>query len=91
MKKNLLIFSLLIILLFSLSGCASDNSYNSNVSNSPNSYQPVGIQNRNPQVKKSTSGICHEIGSTYYDRTTNFTPYDSIDECLNSGGRLPKR
>jgi hypothetical protein len=26
-----------------------------------------------PQVKKSTTGICHALGTTYYDRTTNFT------------------
>ncbi|MDD2646484.1 MAG: thermonuclease family protein [Patescibacteria group bacterium] len=44
-----------------------------------------------PQVKKSTTGICHEKGSTYYLRTTHFTPYNSIEECLNSGGRLPLR
>ncbi len=44
-----------------------------------------------PQVKKSTTGICHEIGSTYYDRTTDFTPYNSMNDCLASGGRLPKQ
>lgn len=44
-----------------------------------------------PQVKKSTSGICHEKGSTYYDRTTNYRAFSSIEDCLASGGRLPKR
>jgi len=42
-------------------------------------------------VKKSNSGICHAPGTTYYSRTTNYTTYNSIDECLASGGRLPKR
>jgi hypothetical protein len=42
-------------------------------------------------VKMSTSGICHAPGTTYYDRTTNFTPYPNIDSCLNAGGRLPLR
>jgi micrococcal nuclease len=42
-------------------------------------------------VKKSSTGICHAPGSTYYSRTKNFTPYDSIEDCLDSGGRLPKR
>lgn len=28
--------------------------------------------------------------SSSYSRTKNFTPYESITECLNSGGRLPK-
>lgn len=44
-----------------------------------------------PLVKKSDTGICHQKGTNYYKNTKNFTPYDSIDECLNSGGRLPKK
>lgn len=43
-----------------------------------------------PEVKKSSTGICHKKGTTYYDRTINFTPYNSIEACLASGGRLPK-
>jgi hypothetical protein len=43
-----------------------------------------------PQVKKSSTGICHEKGTTYYARTQNYTPYASIQACLDSGGRLPK-
>ena len=42
-------------------------------------------------VKKSNSGICHKPGSTYYQQTKNFTPYKTLDDCLKSGGRLPKR
>lgn len=42
-------------------------------------------------VKKSTNDICHAPGTTYYDKTTNYTAYNSVDECLASGGRLPKR
>lgn len=38
-------------------------------------------------VKKSTSGLCHCPGGQFYERTTNFTPYDTIDACLASGGR----
>lgn len=44
-----------------------------------------------PAVKKSNTGICHAAGSTYYGRTQNFTPFATLDECLKSGGRLPKR
>lgn len=44
-----------------------------------------------PAVKKSNTGICHEEGTNYYKNTKNFTPYNSLDECLNSGGRLPKK
>ena len=42
-------------------------------------------------VKKSKTSICHAAGSTYYDRTLNFTPFATMDECIKSGGRLPKR
>ena len=42
-------------------------------------------------TKKSSSGICHCPGGRYYDRTKRFTAYESIEECLASGGRHPKR
>ena len=41
-------------------------------------------------VKMSKSKICHAPGTQYYDRTKNFTPYNSMDDCLAVGGRLPK-
>jgi hypothetical protein len=49
------------------------------------------LLNRNPAVKKSSTGICHQKGTDYYEKTKNFTPYNSIDGCLKSGGRLPKK
>ncbi len=42
-------------------------------------------------VKKSESGLCHCPGGQFYDRTINFTPYDTIGACLASGGREPQR
>lgn len=42
-----------------------------------------------PKVKKSTTGICHEEDSTYYYRTKNYKIFNSIEDCLNSGGRKP--
>jgi len=42
-------------------------------------------------VKMSKSGICHTPNSTYYSQTKSFTPYKTLDECLKSGGRLPKK
>lgn len=42
-------------------------------------------------VKKSNTGICHAPGSTYYAQTKHFTPYKTLQECLKSGGRMPKR
>jgi hypothetical protein len=41
-------------------------------------------------IKKSSTGICHDISSSYYERTEKYTGYNTIDDCLNSGGRLPK-
>ena len=51
---------------------------------------PPATFSSDPAVKKSTTGICHAIGTTYYSRTTNYTAYSSIADCLASGGRLPK-
>ena len=45
---------------------------------------------QNPNVKKSSSGICHEKGSQYYKQTKKFESFSSIEDCLNSGGRLPR-
>jgi hypothetical protein len=44
-----------------------------------------------PPVKKSTNGICHPKNGTYYERTKNYTPYLTMQACIKSGGRKPKR
>jgi len=44
-----------------------------------------------PPVKLSRTGICHAPGTTYYNQTKHFTPFNSLDACLKAGGRLPKR
>ena len=41
-------------------------------------------------IKKSKSGICHDKYSSYYDRTKNFKSFNTLSNCLNSGGHLPK-
>ena len=51
----------------------------------------VSVQAADPPVKKSNSGICHDTKSSYYQQTKNFTSFKTIDECLKSGGRLPKK
>lgn len=43
-----------------------------------------------PEVKKSSTGICHAKGTRYYNSTLKYTSYNSVNDCLNSGGRLPK-
>lgn len=70
------VIMLALMMVFSLSGFAKTEG--SSASND-------GV------VKKSKTGICHAPGSSYYARTKNFTPFKTLDECLKSGGRLPKR
>ena len=41
-------------------------------------------------VKKSKSGICHDTQSSSYNRTKQFSAFDTLEACLDSGGRLPK-
>ena len=48
------------------------------------------IQNDSPDVKKSSSNICHEKGSQYYKQTKKYVSFNTIEDCLNSGGRLPR-
>lgn len=42
-------------------------------------------------VKMSKSGICHAPNTTYYNQTKSFTPYPTLQDCLNAGGRMPKK
>lgn len=42
-------------------------------------------------IKQSRSGICWCPGTGNYDQVTNFTAFDSIEECLAADGRHPKR
>lgn len=41
-------------------------------------------------VKQFSSGICHAPDSSYYSRIKSFTPFDTLEKCLASGGWLPK-
>ena len=40
-----------------------------------------------PAVKKSRQNICHERGSRFYEQTKNYEPFDSMEACLDAGGR----
>ena len=51
--------------------------------------QPAAVTE--PIVKKSDSGICHDKNSTSYGQTKKFTEFKSVDECVKSGGTLPKK
>lgn len=51
---------------------------------------PLVFAANNTVIKKTTSEICHSKNSSYYSRIKKYTPYLSLQECLASGGRLPK-
>jgi hypothetical protein len=51
----------------------------------------VHAQTADPAVKKSESGICHDKNSPSFEKTQKFTPFKSLDECVKSGGTLPKK
>ena len=42
-------------------------------------------------VKKSKTNICHKKGSKYYDQTKHFRAFNTIKDCIDSGGRFPKK
>ena len=41
-------------------------------------------------IKQSSSGLCHPPQSPWYERTSQFTPFTSLQACLSAGGRLPE-
>lgn len=47
----------------------------------------AAVGDADPGVKKSQSGVCHGQDSVHYERTEKFIPYDSMEDCLTSGGR----
>ena len=48
-------------------------------------------QKTEPEVKRSTNGICHAKGTKYYDLITNFKSFSSLETCLRGDNRLPKK
>lgn len=41
-------------------------------------------------VKMSTSGLCHPPHSSWYERTQNYRAFESLSDCLEAGGKLPR-
>jgi len=50
-----------------------------------------GCNSADVPVKKSKTNICHKKGSKYYDQTKHYKAYQTLKDCIKSGGRLPKR
>ena len=53
-------------------------------------YSCDNYQSSDPNVKKSSTGICHKKSSQYYQQTQKYLGFNTIRECLDSGGRLPR-
>ena len=51
----------------------------------------TGCDSDGVPVKKSKTDICHKKGSKYYEQTKHFKAYNTIKDCIDSGGRLPKK
>ena len=43
-----------------------------------------------PHSGKTDPYGCHDRESPWYDRTIHFTPFNTMKECLDSGGRRPQ-
>jgi hypothetical protein len=43
-----------------------------------------------PEVKQSSSGICHDKSSASFERTKNYKSFDTMADCIEAGGRLTK-
>ncbi|MDC0611533.1 HNH endonuclease family protein [Vibrio sp.] len=41
-------------------------------------------------VKQSSSGICHDTNSPYYNSVKSYTSFKTVKACLAHNGRLPK-
>ena len=52
---------------------------------------PTSVFPQSEPVKMSKSGICHAPNTTYYKQTKHFTPDPTLKDCLNAGGRMPKK
>ena len=55
------------------------------------SFLVISCDRAEPFVKKSKTGICHKAGTKYYDQTKYFKKFKSIENCIKSGGRQPKK
>ncbi len=51
----------------------------------------AGCDSASVPVKKSKTNICHKKGTKYYEQTKHFKVYNTIKDCIDSGGRLPKK
>jgi len=46
--------------------------------------------NSSAVVKKSTLNVCYVPGAKKYDKVQEYIVYDTLEDCLKSGGRKPR-
>ena len=51
----------------------------------------LNVESASTIVKKSKTSICHAPGTKYYKQTKYYKAYKTLKDCLESGGRLPKK
>ena len=78
MKYKKILMGSILALFFSLTSCGQTADAN------------YPITSTKPNVKQSSSGICHDKTSPSYKRTKKYVGFDSIAACIADGGRLPK-
>lgn len=42
-----------------------------------------------PSIKRATSGVCYEPGNKGYQDVRSYKAFESLEACVNAGGRLP--
>ena len=55
------------------------------------SVPALSAEEKPQPVKKSNARLCYEAGTPKYDQIKHFTTYDSMEACLESGGRPAAR
>ena len=60
------------------------------VTMTPSKIAIIVISYHQPPVKKSNSNICH-IMEALITAEQEIYPFKTLEECIKSGGRLPKR
>jgi hypothetical protein len=75
MKSKTVFVGSLLAMFFSLTACAQTT-----LTNTPT----------DPNVKQSSSGICHGKTSPLYNRTKKYEGFDSLASFIKNGGQLPK-
>ena len=43
--------------------------------------------NDNPVRKNNNTGRCHNANSRFYKKLTDYTEYDTMQDCIDSGGK----